>query len=38
MRHICVVVKVTLKNEDLIVSAMTTSSIKDGEIIFKREA
>ena len=36
-RYICVVVKVTTHQEELIVSAMTTSGLKDGEIIYKRE-
>ena len=37
VRYICVVVKITSSQEELIVSAMTTSGIKDGEIIFRKE-
>ena len=37
VRYICVVVKVTANQEELIVSAMTTSGIKDGEVIYKKE-
>ena len=36
-RYICVVVKITVKQEELIVSAMTTSGIKDGDIIYRKE-
>ena len=36
-RYICVVVKVTSRQEELIVSAMTTSGLKGGEVIFKKE-
>ena len=35
-RYICVIVKVTAKQEELIVSAMTTSSLKDGEVLYRR--
>jgi hypothetical protein len=37
VRYICVVVKITANHEELIVSAMTTSGIKDGEVIFMKE-
>ena len=36
-RYICVVVKITSLNEEFIVSAMTTSRVKDGETVFKKE-
>lgn len=37
VRYICVVVKITASHEELIVSAMTTSGIKDGEVIYRKE-
>jgi hypothetical protein len=36
-RYICVVVKLTSKNELFIQTAMTTSSIKNGHVIFKKK-
>ena len=36
-RYICVVVKITSLKEEFIVSAMTTSRVKDGETVFKKE-
>lgn len=37
VRYVCVVVKITVKQEELIVSAMTTGGIKEGEIIYRKE-
>jgi hypothetical protein len=36
-RYVCVVVKMTVKNEEFIVSAMTTGGIKEGELIYRKD-